>query len=637
MNINQDHFTPTAKVIVDSINQYGNRLTTMEVTFHRYILAEINTHREFCLCGDSELHFDLPAKLKKNKHSLFKMKLSEFVDKWHNGAALRKNKKRNQYNLSQINPDKVYKTTDIKILTGYNSGNLHTAIRAGILPEDRRNITKQNRYGNLFIKGSDFINFLNRPDVNRQPMKDRLQQMSLRCLNESTRMYTHTKITDCWYSGKKETFKVLTESGQFIIGSKDHRIFTDSGWKIISDLQIGEKLAGKYVSEDEPRKQNYTNKKINGRWVNQWIREIKPTIVNNQNQLCNFCLSEIQNNKCDIHHLIPIHIDKTKAFEIENVVAVCLDCHQNQHKTQEWQTGNPLSLRWEKIIAIINVGERDTYDVSVAGEFQNFVANGLVVHNSRNSASSRAIPFSKTSKKVREMPALPLHYGVNKPGMSADSELADEQIRQVEIYLNGIKNHTLDILELINDEYHLHKQVINRYIEPFMSHTAIISATEWDNFFWQRCHPAADPVMKAAADAMQYAYYTSVPTEISYGYWHLPYVDVDTINEVFSNNILTTTEMIEVIKKVSAARCARVSYLTQSGIRDWTEDLALYNRLVTADVLHASPLEHVATPANGNYRLSNFKGWNQFRHVIQDSLPSQGPFIPNHPLLISTK
>jgi hypothetical protein len=136
---------------------------------------------------------------------------------------------------------------------------------------------------------------------------------------------------------------------------------------------------------------------------------------------------------------------------------------------------------------------------------------------------------------------------------------------------------------------------------------------------------------------MQYAYYTSVPTEISYGYWHLPYVDVDTINEVFSNNILTTTEMIEVIKKVSAARCARVSYLTQSGIRDWTEDLALYNRLVTADVLHASPLEHVATPANGNYRLSNFKGWNQFRHVIQDSLPSQGPFIPNHPLLISTK
>lgn len=273
---------------------------------------------------------------------------------------------------------------------------------------------------------------------------------------------------------------------------------------------------------------------------------------------------------------------------------------------------------------------------------------------SRNSASSRAIPFSKTSKKVREQPAMSLHYGINQSGMSADNELSPQDIKEVEIYLLGIRDYTLDILEKLQKEYSLHKQVINRYIEPFMQHTVIISSTEWDNFFWQRCHPAADPNMKAAADAIQLAYYQSTPQLLKYGQWHMPYLDTQTIDEIHSNNILNTNEMLETCKMVSAARNGRVSYLTQDGLRDWQEDVALYNRLVTADVLHASPLEHVATPSMSEegyqnvldacdllvcpghdeieYRPSNFKGWNQFRHQIQDLNP-KGPFIPNHPLL----
>src|ERR1035437_3905890 len=37
----------SAKVIADSKNKFGNRITTMVVTFPRYILAELNTHRMF--------------------------------------------------------------------------------------------------------------------------------------------------------------------------------------------------------------------------------------------------------------------------------------------------------------------------------------------------------------------------------------------------------------------------------------------------------------------------------------------------------------------------------------------------------------------------------------------------------------
>jgi len=37
----------SAKVVADSKNEYGNRVTTMVVTFPRIILAEFNTHRMF--------------------------------------------------------------------------------------------------------------------------------------------------------------------------------------------------------------------------------------------------------------------------------------------------------------------------------------------------------------------------------------------------------------------------------------------------------------------------------------------------------------------------------------------------------------------------------------------------------------
>lgn len=35
----------SATIVADSKNEFGNRLTTMLVTFPRYILAELNTHR----------------------------------------------------------------------------------------------------------------------------------------------------------------------------------------------------------------------------------------------------------------------------------------------------------------------------------------------------------------------------------------------------------------------------------------------------------------------------------------------------------------------------------------------------------------------------------------------------------------
>ena len=71
------------------------------------------------------------------------------------------------------------------------------------------------------------------------------------------------------------------------------------------------------------------------------------------------------------------------------------------------------------------------------------------------------------------------------------------------------------------------------------------------------------------------------------------------------------------IAEISAARCARVSYLTHDGKRDPQADLTLYERLVSSG--HMSPLEHVAMPCTGemeNEFCGNFYGWFQLRKTI---------------------
>ncbi len=106
---------------------------------------------------------------------------------------------------------------------------------------------------------------------------------------------------------------------------------------------------------------------------------------------------------------------------------------------------------------------------------------------------------------------------------------------------------------------------------------------------------------------------------MDYDEWHTPYIQDDEL--IFD---------IEDRKKISVARCARVSYLTHDGKRDPQEDLDLFQRLVDADIMHASPLEHVATPFISPIKKGgNFYGWCQMRQHYE---AFDKPFVPNHPL-----
>jgi thymidylate synthase ThyX len=227
---------------------------------------------------------------------------------------------------------------------------------------------------------------------------------------------------------------------------------------------------------------------------------------------------------------------------------------------------------------------------------------------SRNAASSRAIPASKYREAVEVEPALPVWWGKNQAGMKAREELPEE-IRAI------VKGCWLDARDLMLQihgfmgELGLHKQVLNRILEPWAHITVIATANReaYEHLFFERCHEDAQPEFQALAFAMRESLLASTPQFLENGEWHLPYLQPDELASLDA----------DAQRKISAARCARVSYLTHDGKRDHIEDLNLFDKLVPGigenRPGHWSPLEHVAESQSDSEPWGNFKGFRQYR------------------------
>ena len=154
---------------------------------------------------------------------------------------------------------------------------------------------------------------------------------------------------------------------------------------------------------------------------------------------------------------------------------------------------------------------------------------------SRNAASSRAIPVAKMIELVENSPAVPIHWGKNRAGMQAKEEhnhvveldwdswedlgiWGTREQAWFEARDNGIlKAHSFN-------EAGYHKQIVNRLLEPFQMIKVVVTATEWDNFFWLRFHDKAQPEIYELARCMLAAKKRSVPEVLNVGEWHTPYV-----------------------------------------------------------------------------------------------------------------
>lgn len=234
--------------------------------------------------------------------------------------------------------------------------------------------------------------------------------------------------------------------------------------------------------------------------------------------------------------------------------------------------------------------------------FHRFVLSEFNTHRvfSRSSASSRAIPIEKTLEKLDRSRAYPVSWPSERSGMQGGEELSQSDLADGTLLYDSLFESTaVQIREYLSahDEKgsRLHKSVLNRFLEPFLWHTVIITSTDWQNFFNQRAHHLAQPEIRVVAEMMKSAYEESRPTLVRDEDYHLPFIDEGEIEELGLENSV----------KASVARCARVSYLNHEGQKSLRSDLKLYDRLVSPGdgPSHAAPFEHVARPMRSNKQI----------------------------------
>lgn len=266
-------------------------------------------------------------------------------------------------------------------------------------------------------------------------------------------------IKTVFASGVKEVYKIEQNNIYTPLTCTDkHRLFTDKGWKTLKDYFI----EGAPVEEGEC-KYKFTDKLYA-------LTTDVPYYDLKKEENTNTVVTKATNNK----------------FKILNEL---------------------------EVISVKPAGKEETYDIEVEGEFHNFIANGVVVHN------SRAIPFNKMVEVVEKEPFIPIAWQKPHSGMQGTEYYTDPKIIEHKIKnwleardsavqmaekmdIDTVEDRRLimkdirDIVEGGNYETFtreinnpISKQLKNRILETFMWTTQLVTGTKesFRHLFEQRC------------------------------------------------------------------------------------------------------------------------------------------------------
>lgn len=290
--------------------------------------------------------------------------------------------------------------------------------------------------------------------------------------------------------------------------------------------------------------------------------------------------------------------------------------------------------------------------------FPRYILAELNTHRlfSKNSASSRAIPFKKMVKQVMEAPFIPMAWQREHKGMQGTEYITDEaslidinqdwlEARDSAVTVASRLNHGFWIKE--GEEYgedRVTKQLCNRLLEPFLYHTVLLTASHFENFFNLRCprYTIDEEVFKSKKDAMRQitmiageidwkhlnsgqadihimdlaekmwdTMNDSKPKQLEIGEWHIPFGDsisMDANDWTFLEENVWGKDMTPYMLKIATARCARISYQTlgDNPVIDYEKDIKLFDDLLTSG--HWSPFEHCAQVMDGDEYFSHVKG-----------------------------
>lgn len=130
--------------------------------------------------------------------------------------------------------------------------------------------------------------------------------------------------------------------------------------------------------------------------------------------------------------------------------------------------------------------------ISVLATFPRIILAEVNTHRmlSKNTSSSRAIPFNKMVEAVQNNPFIPIAWQKEHKGMQGTEYFTGRKdIKANEKMWLHARDYAIQSAVSASKNFGITKQLCNRLLEPYMWTTMLITGSKegWDNFFELRC------------------------------------------------------------------------------------------------------------------------------------------------------
>jgi thymidylate synthase ThyX len=214
------------------------------------------------------------------------------------------------------------------------------------------------------------------------------RNLSTRTVNLDTGLIEWTRMVDVFKSGVKPILKITTVNGKVLRCSPEHAILSRGAWVKAKDLVPGDLVS---VQATVPVGEFTGVPRRLREGIQFWTTRMKPQIVG-AIDVCHVCGGVFDFGDLEVDHIVPVSRQLKLALDEDNLAPICASCHEIKSGREAWEVErrpSRLGIRDEKVSSVVSDGEEETYDLSMPGPWHNFIADGIVVHNSYNEESGR--------------------------------------------------------------------------------------------------------------------------------------------------------------------------------------------------------------------------------------------------------
>jgi thymidylate synthase (FAD) len=210
--------------------------------------------------------------------------------------------------------------------------------------------------------------------------------MHVRCYDEDTLTARRARVLDVVEAGVKPLIRITTAEGRTLRATADHAVLTTEGWRKAGELRVGDAVMS---AATVSRPSDAFLPPGLSRGIGVWTSTRREHLIE-ETDSCHLCGGSFPRHELALDHVVPVADDLARALDEDNLAPVCEECHAGKSAGERTRDmDRTVAARPDRIVSVADEGEEMTYDLSVEGPWHNFLANGIVVHNSYNEESGR--------------------------------------------------------------------------------------------------------------------------------------------------------------------------------------------------------------------------------------------------------